>query len=130
MSTLSKEELIERLKPTLKEQGFKRTRATWRKSTDDLVFILNVQGSQWSTVDYYINVGIHIKALGPEKNPTENICHIRDRIEYSQTSESLIKEVLDWFERYGDLARLQVLKQQNNLPLMTMVVAHEYLAEM
>lgn len=127
MSTLSKEQLIECLKPVLKEQGFRKTRTTWRKSTDDLVFVLNDQGSQWSTEDYYINVAIYIKALGTEQNPTEYRCHIRDRIDHNDKSfASICKEVLDWFEKYGDIQRLSTLRQQNNLPLTT-VNAQEYL---
>jgi hypothetical protein len=127
MNKLSKEELIERLKPVLKEQGFKKTKTTWRKSVDGLVLVLNVQGSQWSKEDYYINLGVYIQELGPRENPTENICHIQTRVEENQEFESLVDEVLGWFERYGDLAKLRTLKSQNSLPAMTMVVAHEYL---
>jgi hypothetical protein len=129
MSTLSKEQLIERLKPVLKLQGFRKTKATWRKSTDDLVFVLNIQGSQWSKEDYYINVGIYIKALGSDENPTANVCHIQSRISTNQTFESIFQDVIDWFEIHGDIAKLKELKQQNNLPLMTMVMAIEYLDE-
>jgi hypothetical protein len=39
VSTLSKEQLMERLKPVLKQKGFKKTKATSRKSTDDLLYL-------------------------------------------------------------------------------------------
>jgi hypothetical protein len=128
MNTLSKEQLIECFKYVLKQQGFKKTKTTWRKTTDDLVFVLNVQGSQRSSEDYYINVAIYIKALGTEENPAEYRCHIRDRIDHDKPFETIHKEVLDWFERHGDIERLRALKQQNNLPLTT-VDAQEYLDE-
>lgn len=39
------------------------------------------------------------------------------------------KEVLDWFEKYGDIHRLKTIKQQNELPLMITVDAQNYLDE-
>ncbi|MCA0753727.1 DUF4304 domain-containing protein [Paenibacillus sp. N4] len=123
MSALTKEELIERLKQVFEEKGFKKSKTTWRKLTDDLILVLNVQGSQWNEDNFYINVGVYIKALELEQNPTGNVCHLRDRIEQNQTFESLVKEVLDWFEKHGEIKKLRLLNQQNSLPLMTMVVA-------
>jgi hypothetical protein len=72
-------------------------------------------------------VGIYLKALGTGENPTANVCHVQSRISRSQTFESLFQDVMDWFDRHGDIAKLKELKQQNNLPLMTMVKAIEYL---
>lgn len=129
MNKLSKEELVERLKLVLKEHGFKKTKWTWRKSTDGLALVLNVQGSQWSNDDYYINLGVYIQELGPKESPSENICHIQARIEEDQEFDSLVADVLSWFERHGDLANLRDLKSQNSLPAMTMMAAHEYLSE-
>jgi hypothetical protein len=94
MNTLSQEQLTDCLKPVLKQQGFKKNKTTWRKTTDDLVYVLNIQGSQWSKEDYYINVAIYIKALGTEINPTEYRCHIRSRIDNEKKScSSICKEV-------------------------------------
>jgi hypothetical protein len=130
MFKLSKEQLIECFKPVFKQHGFKKMRTYWRKSTDDLVFVLNIQGSQWSKEDYYINVGIHIKALGTEQNPPLYSCHIFDRIDEREKScSSICKEILDWFERHGDIQKLKLLRKQNNLPLATTVDAKKYLDE-
>ncbi|RID81555.1 DUF4304 domain-containing protein [Peribacillus asahii] len=128
MSTLSKEQLIECLKLVFKQQGFKKNKTTWQKSTDDLIYVLNIQGSQWSNEDYYINVAIYIKALGTEINPTEYRCHIRSRIDNDKKSySSICKEVVDWFERHGDIQRLKILRQQNELPSMITIDAQNYL---
>jgi hypothetical protein len=59
MNTLSKEQLMESLKPLLKEQGFKKKSTTWRKTTGALILVLNIQGSQWSNEDYYINAAVY-----------------------------------------------------------------------
>lgn len=130
MSTLSKEQLIECFKSVFKLQGFKKIKTTWRKSTDDLLFVLNIQGSQWSTEDYYINVAIYIKALGTEQNPPEYRCHIRSRIDEKEKACSLIcEEVLDWFERHGEIQKLKLLMEQNKLPLPTTLDAKKFLGE-
>jgi len=81
MDTLSKEQLTDCFKPVFKQHGFKKNKTTWRKTTDDLIYVLNIQGSQWSNEDYYINVAIYIKALGTEINPPEYRCHISSRID-------------------------------------------------
>jgi hypothetical protein len=130
MNNLSKEQLVECFKPFFKQYGFKKMRTTWRKSTDDFVFVLNIQGSQWSKEDYYINVGIYIKALGTKQNPYEYDCHIRSRIDEKEKScSSICKEILDWFERYGDIQKLKLLRKQNNLPVVITVDAEKYLDE-
>ncbi len=127
MSIIKKEELIDQLEQVLKQHGFKKSKTTWRKSTDDITIVLNVQGSQWNKNDYFINIAVYIKALGTEQNPTENVCHVRGRVEQNQAFESLVKEVLDWFEKHGDITKLRLLHQHNKLPLMTMAKAKEYL---
>lgn len=130
MNKLSKEQLIECFKPVFKQCGFKKMRTSWRKSTDELTFVLNIQGSQWDKEDYYINVGVYINALGTEQNPPEYSCHIRSRIDERDKSCSLIcDEILEWFERHGNIQKLKLLRSQNSLPLPTTVDAIKYLDE-
>ena len=128
MNILSKEQLTDCMKPVFKQKGFRKVKTTWRKTTDELIYVVNIQGSQWSNEDYYINVAIYIKALGTEINPTEYRCHVRSRIDQEKKScVSICKEVLDWFEKYGDIHRLKTIRQQNELPLMITVDTHNYL---
>ena len=130
ISELTQEQLIDCLKPLLKREGFKKSKTTWRKTTVDLISILNIQGSQWSEEDYYINVAIYIKALGEEVNPPEYRCHIRSRIENEvYVCSSIYEEVSNWFEKYGDIERLRLLWQESDLPLMVTVDAQNYLNE-
>jgi hypothetical protein len=42
----------------------------------------------------------------------------------------LFKEVLEWFERHGDIKRIRELNEQDNLPLRTMIRAKTYLDEL
>lgn len=130
ISELTQEQLTDCLKPLLKKQGFKKSKTTWRKTTVDLIYVLNIQGSQWSEEDYYINVAIYIKALGEEVNPPEYRCHIRSRIENEvYVCSSICEEVSNWFEKYGDIELLRILWQKSDLPLMVTVDAQNYLNE-
>ena len=128
MNSLSKEQLIECFKPVFKQSGFKKMRTNWRKTTDDLIFVLNIQGSQWDKEDYYINVGVYIKSLGTEQNPTEYSCHIRSRIdERDRSCSSICNEIMEWFEKHGSIQKLKLLRSQDNLPLFTKIDAKNYL---
>jgi hypothetical protein len=130
MNSLSKEQLIECFKPVFKQCRFKKMRTNWRKTTDDLIFVLNIQGSQWCKEDYYINVGVYIRALGAEQNPPEYSCHIRSRIdERDKSCSSICNEILEWFEKHESIQKLKLHRSQNNLPLVTTVDAKNYLDE-
>ncbi|MGO4890645.1 DUF4304 domain-containing protein [Anaerobacillus sp. MEB173] len=127
---ITKEQLIDCLKPVFKLHGFKKERTTWRKTTEDIIFVLNIQGSQWSKEDYYINVAIYIRAMGVEKNPPFYSCHIQSRIDEREKSwNSICSEILDWFEKHGEIHKLKILLEQNDLPLPTTLDAKKYLAE-
>ncbi|MCA1057555.1 DUF4304 domain-containing protein [Rossellomorea aquimaris] len=130
ISELTQEQLTDCLKPFLKKQGFKKRQTTWRKTTVDLIYVLNIQGSQWNEEDYYINVAIYIKALGEEVNPPEYRCHIRNRIENElYVCSSICEGVSNWFEKYGDIEELRILWRNSELPLMVTVDAQNYLNE-
>jgi hypothetical protein len=73
---------------------------------------------------------MYIKALGEEVYPSEYRCHIRSRIESEMNvCSSICEEVLDWFEKYGDIERLRILWKKSELPLMVTVEAQNYLNE-
>ena len=49
--------LSEIAKP-LKEMGFRKNKAYWYKAYNELLFCINVQGSQWCKNDYYVEIGV------------------------------------------------------------------------
>jgi hypothetical protein len=75
MNSLSKEEIILQLKPLFKVAGFKKIRSTWYKLTYDLIFVFSVQVSLYGP-EYYIYLGIIIRALWDEDKPHIYDCHI------------------------------------------------------
>jgi hypothetical protein len=124
---IPKEKLIEDLKIKLKTLGFKKTRTTWHKSIDTLIMVFNIQGSQWSTEDYYINLGIYIKSLGNETAPPEYRCHIRTRIDENNNIDLILKEANNWFIRHDSIDKLITLHKNDALPSATLIIAKEYL---
>src|SRR5262245_38923985 len=71
--------LQQALAPALKQRGFKKSGATWRKWSAEAIGVLNLQGSQWGP-SFYINLGVYFRALGDRDQPTECHCHIRTRL--------------------------------------------------
>lgn len=127
MSEITRGKMVEILKPLLKDNGFKKSATTWHKITDDIIFVLNLQGSQWGP-EYYINLGVYLKALGSELKPKEYSCHIRRRIEHNnKTVESIVDEAMKWFNTHGNVEALIRLNAENCLPLTTWVSVKEYL---
>lgn len=81
MPSPQNKELQRLLAPSLKACGFKKTGATWHRPDEDTICVVNLQGSQWSSEIFYINLGVYFKALGKENRPSENRCHIRVRLD-------------------------------------------------
>lgn len=129
MVTISEKELIEFITPQLKKEGFKKIKTTWRKPTEDVMFVLNIQQSQWDHNDYYTNVAVYINALGQEVKPPEYRCHIRNRIANEHSCEAIYREIISWFEKHGDIQKLKELNQLNKLESMTTMEAEKYLDE-
>ena len=56
---MNKNEFIQAIAPTLKSMGFKKRGTYWyRNVNEEIIQSLCVQGSQWSSSDYYVAVGI------------------------------------------------------------------------
>ena len=67
-NTCGKTEMISNLTIALKEKGFRKKRAYWYKGLEEYLVCVNVQGSQWDSNNYYINIGMAKKQ--DEKEPT------------------------------------------------------------
>jgi hypothetical protein len=128
VNTLSKNEIIEALKTHFKIAGFKKLSSNWFKETKDTVLVFNVQSSQWG-LEYYINLGIYIKALGDELKPPVYRCHIQCRIEHEDYNniQKIVVDSLEWFYKHDKILKLKQLSNAKKLPLMTFVEAHKFL---
>lgn len=66
---MNKQEFIDAIKPQLKEIGYRKNGNYWYKEGADLICCINVQGSQWSADDYYVNIGFSLPSK-TKNNPT------------------------------------------------------------
>lgn len=98
----------------LKLQGFKKSNATWRKDFGESIAVLNVQKSQWNDGVYYINVGIYLKTLGKEVAPTQNRCHIGQRLQVEEP-ESVVSAALGWFSSRSTLDAVRLRHKEGTL---------------
>ena len=127
MAATGKEEQIKALAVLLKPLGFKKTRGTWHRTTEDTIQIINVQGSQWGP-EYYLNVGTYLRALGEELTPPEYRCHVRARIHPPEhPAEALVQEIQGWFQRFGVVSCLVEHSKSGSLPVATSRAASEWL---
>ena len=93
---------IKAVTPLLKEQGFKKSNATWRKDHGKRVAVFNVQKSQWGGGTYYINLGMYFRAFGEDTLPVENKCHVQVRLPVEMPS-AVVAAAIEWFEARASL---------------------------
>lgn len=128
MSQLLKESMINALKPFLKKHKFNKTRTTWHRVEENSISVFNIQGSQWGD-DYYINLGVYLRALGAELTPPVNLCHMQRRLIYENKHvDEIVDEAMSWFEIHGNISTLKELYKENKLPPVTFVKVKEYLS--
>ncbi|MBI1673725.1 DUF4304 domain-containing protein [Shewanella sp. DW31] len=90
---------------------------TWRKDQGESIAALNVQRSKWSKGDCYVNLVVYFLALGEDKSPTENKCHVRVRLPVEELS-TVVSIADDWFlERamFQDAANLSASDSQHKM---------------
>ena len=67
-----KQEFLAAIREPLKAEGYRKKGFYWYKTVNDLVFCLNLQGSQWDKDDYYFQVGV---ALHKDSSAFPTILH-------------------------------------------------------
>jgi hypothetical protein len=66
------------LERSLPSEGFKRKGSDWYLDTKESIVVVNLQKSNYGQ-QYYINIGIWLKALGDSRYPPEHKCHVTIR---------------------------------------------------
>jgi len=79
MASEEQKQLALAIKPLMKDAGFKKSAFNWHRRADNVVQVLNFQGSQWSK-SVYVNLGVYFLDIGSKENPPEYDCHIRERL--------------------------------------------------
>lgn len=94
-----------------KAAGMRKQSASWLQRSDETVFVLNLQRSNYS-VRYYVNVAVWLLALGENDAPKENNCHVRTRLDdlVGHSQEARLTELLDMGAQIDDhVRRLELL---------------------
>lgn len=78
-----KKALLAAFAPAFKQAGFKKTAATWKRATPEVIHIFNVQTSQWSE-QYMFNVWLYLPGLDPETKG--HLYHIGSRVPHGSQS--------------------------------------------
>jgi hypothetical protein len=107
------EEFKKAIDPLLKQYGFRRSNATWRRNQVESIAVLNVQKSQWDGGVFYINLGSYFFSLGSERSPTENKCQVRVRLEISDPG-SVVAQAIHWFDARATLKAAALLADEDS----------------
>ena len=129
-----KQELIDEIKPLLKEKGYKKVRQTWYKDDGTLIVVFNIQSSYYDKDDYYINLGVIIKALAEDgASASLTNCHLQQRIEAENdkgeflTAEKFVRVLELWEQWYGNLKSLHIRALEGKFPMFCTAKAKSYL---
>ena len=125
---MTKEELTKTIAPMLKSEEFKKSKFTWRRNVSDGIQVFNIQGSQFSSA-FYLNVGFYISDLGDKKTPSENKCHIRQRLKTNSTPTEIAENILNWFREFGSVSKLAENLEVDSLPPATLKIAKNYILQ-
>jgi Domain of unknown function (DUF4304) len=78
----------------LKANGFRKRRRTWWLAQSDTILVINLQKSEWGP-NFYINLGVYLRALGTEETPPEYRCHLRTRADRLVDGPSVFVDALN-----------------------------------
>jgi hypothetical protein len=87
--------LAQAIAPVMKQAGFKKKGQSWRFATLETIAVLNLQKSQWGP-DYYINLGVLIRALDPHPQPDVFSCPLHIRVESLLPELATARELFDF----------------------------------
>lgn len=138
------------LAPALKAAGYTKRRRTWHRQESAVVCVFDAMKSRWGN-QFQLNLGLYLRALGPEDRPPEYRCHIKNTLfalvpdrhrlirlldfEDDSVGEGRLDEVvglvvrygLPWLAAYADEEALCRLVSSRSIPMIS-VAARTYFA--
>lgn len=104
-----------------KSHTLRRRASTWYVDGIDAIGVVNLQRSKWGS-QYYVNVGLWLRALGDSTSPSEVECHVRTRI--GRILPSRAEELVTLLDLEADVttedrrARLGSILERDLFPLI------------
>lgn len=111
---------------TLKQHGFRKNQRSWFRDTGEMIQVVNLQASQWSTDDYYFNLALYLKPLGDLETPSESKCHIRRRVAEGDPM-SMLNFALGWLAERDTLSKLREKHSASDMQANVTGAAKTYL---
>lgn len=100
----------EALRSALEPENFRRKTHTWFRDEAEVLQLINMQKSQFGD-QYYINLAIWLKALGPPPGALqEHQCHVRMRESALLKEETSMRPALDLESQLGDEERSELVE--------------------
>jgi len=100
---VSEEELIEFIKPILKDKGFRKKAKRWTKTTEHFSYIFFIQGSSYDKDDYYVRPGIIVNDIQAEPGVYG---HFDVDIPVT-TKEEILQKAEEFFSRWSSIDYLK-----------------------
>ncbi len=98
MPDLKQNDLIEYAKPYLKARGFLKKNKRWTKNIGEFTLCFFIQGSVYSSEDYYVRPGVFINALPKEEVYYGHFVAGLNTV----TAEQVMKDFEDFTEKWSD----------------------------
>ncbi|MFO0849382.1 MAG: DUF4304 domain-containing protein [Gemmataceae bacterium] len=96
------------LAPVMKAAGYTKRRRTWHRREPDVVCVFDAMKSQWSD-SFQLNLGLYLRALGPEDRPPEYRCHVRNGLFALVPDRNRLIQLLDFEDHSVGQGRLDEL---------------------
>lgn len=100
---VSEEELIEFIKPILKDKGFRKKAKRWMKITEQFTYMFYIQGSSYDKDDYYVRPGIIVNCIQAEPWAYGHL-HIDIPV---TTKEEILQKAEDFFSQFSSIEYLK-----------------------
>lgn len=122
-----KSQILKGIDEVLVGHGFKRKKKTWHCAKDETILLVDLQKSDWGD-EYYVNLGVLMRALSDNPQPKINECHISERLDNLSEQDvepanipSSLKRMLKAADRPLDMSMLSEKDldwlQRNRSPL-------------
>ena len=100
---VSEEDLIEYIKPILKERGFSKKAKRWTKTSEHFTYLFFIQGSVYDKDGYYVRPGVIVNDI---KAPPLTYGHFHIDIPVT-TKEEVLEKALAFFSLWSSVEYLK-----------------------
>ena len=101
----TKEIMLEYFKERFKENGFKKVRQTWYKDDGTLIYMFNVQNSQFSKESFFFNIGLIFSEKGLKLSDYYWDCSAR--MLYGKNMADTFDNIMNFFEKHNTIKKIK-----------------------